>query len=83
MRSLKKSRLHKLFPSPLSFIFLVFLKEEKGRIIKECEIEEARKEEGLKTLRLQIFKSEKNFNLLIFYLLCGQKITKILYSKIP
>ena len=75
--------MHKLFPSPLSFIFLVSLKEEKGRIIKECEIEEARKEEGLKTLRLQMysFKSEKNFNLLILYLLCGQKITKILYCK--
>ena len=56
--------MHKLFPSPLSFVFLVSLKEEKGRIIKECEKEEARNEEGLKTLRLQMysFKSEKNFN---------------------
>ena len=71
MRRLEKSSLHKLFPSPLSFIFLVSLKEEKGRIIRG-EIEEARKEEGLKTLRLlqmYSFKSEKNFNLLIFYLL--------------
>ena len=79
MLRLEKSRLHKLFPSPLSFIFLVSLKEEKGRIIKECEIEEAGNEEGLKTLRLPANTNQTLTNLFCLKAIVSSKTWKLVF----